>query len=665
MRRVSASTEQIMKIIDILNNIDNGVLALPVFQRGYVWKRRQVKDLMNSLYHEYPVGALLTWTTGAEQVEVRGNEPARTSGSIQLLLDGQQRMTSLYGLVRGKPPNFFDGDARAFTDLYFNLGSEEFDFFVATRMCNDPLWVSVTGLFGDGTDWINHLNADSAYDAGVADYVHRGFKVKQIGNVDMPVLEITGADKTTDVVVDVFNKVNSGGTKLSKGDLALARIAASWPEARAEMQQRLSKWQSAGFGPSGANLDWLLRCMNAIVNENSEFERLVPESNGIRRIQDALRQTEDAVDYLLEAMRSHLYMDADRVYNSKASFPVMVKYLIDNGGRLASQTDLARLMHWYVSIAIWGRFSGPVETIINQDLAALRAADPIEALLRNLRQSQGERSVTHENFDLNYNRARFYPLLYIMSRIRDARDWGTGNRLRHHSLGDRTNLELHHIFPRAYLNRHGISANDINNLGNIAFQTRETNRTLSDRAPADYMPEVVANWPGALESQWIPIAPELWEVENYHRFLDARRRLLADAANEMLSTLRAGVMPPADVPQPSATRYQSTMDSVGPDIVDTEDEAVTLASANGVALECGLPAGEMAYDLIDGETQEIVTLDLAWPFGLQVGFSQPVALLVDEDDSVRRAAIDAGFRVFTTLEDFRRHIEQDILAEAA
>ena len=653
-----------MKVIDILNNIDNGVLALPVFQRGYVWKRRQVKDLMNSLYHEYPVGALLTWTTGAEQVELRGDGQARTSGAIQLLLDGQQRVTSLYGLVRGQPPNFFEGDSRAFTDLYFNLKDEEFDFFVERRMRNNPLWVSVTGLFADSNEWIDPLTGNQEYVAGVSDYVQRGLKVRQIGNVDMPILEITGSDKTTDVVVDVFNKVNSGGTKLSKGDLALARIAASWPEARVELQQRLSKWESVGFGPNGANLDWLLRCMNAIVNGNAEFERLAPETEGVERIQDALRQTERAVDYLLESMRTHLYMDADRVYNSKASFPVMVKYLVDNGGRLTDQTDLARLMHWYISIAIWGRFSGPVETTINQDLAALRAADPIDALLRNLRQSQGEREVSHENFDLNYTRARFYPLLYIMSRIRDARDWGTGNRLRHNSLGDHTNLEMHHIFPRAYLRRHGISANDTNNLGNIAFQTRETNRTLSDRPPAEYMPEVADNWPDALESQWIPTNPQLWEVENYYRFLEERRRLLADAANEMLATLRAGVMPPADAP-PSAMRQHSGVDAVGQNVIDPEDEAAILAAANRLALEHGLPAGEMAYDIIDEDTSELITLDLAWPDGLQVGYSQPIALLIGEEDAVLRAVSDEGFRVFTDLTAFRQYVERSIIAEVA
>ena len=651
-----------MKIIDILNNIDNESLALPVFQRGYVWKRRQVKAMMNSLYHGYPIGSLLTWTTRAERVEVRGNEQARASGAIELLLDGQQRVTSLYGLVRGKPPNFFEGDPRAFSDLYFNLEEEDFDFFAPVRMRNNPLWVSVTQLFESGIDWLERLSNNPAYSGKLATYLHRGSRVQQIKDKDLHIEPITGEDKTTDIVVDIFNQVNSGGTKLSKGDLALARIGARWPEVRTEMQQRLSKWESVGFGPNGANLDWLLRCMNAVVNENSEFERLVPEENGIERIQSALQQTENAVDHLLEAMRSHLYMDIDRVYNSKASFPVMVKYLVDNRGRLTDQAELARLMHWYVSIAIWGRFSGPVETVINQDLAALKSPDPIDALLRNLRQSQGERNVSHENFDLNYNRARFYPLLYIMSRIRDARDWGTGNRLRHHSLGDHTNLEMHHIFPRAYLRRHGISANDTNNLGNIAFQTRETNRAIGSRPPAEYMPEVVANWPAALESQWIPTDPELWEIENYHRFLDARRRLLAEAANEMLSTLRAGIIPPAEVP-PSAVRRQSVADVLDLDDTDLDDEAAILQSARRLALGYDLPAGEMAYDLVAEDTGELITLDLAWPDGLQAGYSQPVALLIDEDDDVRRAANDAGFRVFTRLTDLRRHIERDILAE--
>ena len=252
-------------------------------------------------------------------------------------------------------------------------------------------------------------------------YLQRGLDLRQIRDADLPIQQITGEDKTTDVVVDIFNRVNSGGTKLSKGDLALARIGAQWPEVREQMQQRLRKWEAIGFS---ANLDWLLRCMNAVITGSSEFERLELERVGVERIQESLKETETAVNYLLETMRSHLFMDIDRVHNSKSAFPVMVKHTVDNGGRISNQAMSARLLHWYLSVAIWGRYSGPTETVTNQDLAALTDKDPIAALLRNLRQSQGERIVTHENFDLAYTRARFYPLLYIMSRIQDARDWG-------------------------------------------------------------------------------------------------------------------------------------------------------------------------------------------------------------------------------------------------
>ena len=649
-----------MQIASILDTIDVGSLALPAFQRGFVWKRPQVRNLMNSLYRGYPVGSLLTWTTRAERAEVRTTGEPLTSGPVELLLDGQQRVTSLYGIIRGKQPQFFDGDSKAFTDLHFNLESEEFEFYSPSKMRNNPLWVGVTDLFAAGNSWMSQLVGNPSYTSeNQSNYLQNGLKVGNIRNVDLPVQSLTGEDKTTEVVVDIFNRVNSGGTKLSKGDLALARICAHWSEGRVEMQQRLGKWRNAGFD---ADLDWLLRCMTGVVANNSEYERL--ERIDIDAIQQSLAQTEIAVDHLLEAMRSHLYMDTNRVFTSKQAFPVIVKYLTDRGGKFPDQTTMVRILHWYLSVAVWGRFAGPTETVINQDLSALEADDPVEALLRNLRQSQGERVVTHENFDVNYTRSRFYPLLYVMSRVNDARDWGTGNQLRHHSLGDHTNLEMHHIFPRAYLRRNGVLANDANNIGNIAFQTRETNRAIGSRSPEEYMLEVAERWPGTLESQWVPTRRELWRVENYHQFLEERHIFLADAANRMLGTLRSGLLPPVaeTFAIPRIAAVPGDMDA--PASADPQDEIATLTEISHYALEQGLATGQVAYEVFDEDTGELsATLDLAWPDGVQAGYSPPVAVLIDEDASAQTVARIAGFRVFTSSDGFRRYVEQEILTE--
>ena len=139
-----------MKISTILDHIDSGHMALPEFQRGYVWSGDQVRGLFDSLYRRHPVGGLLVWATEAKTAAQRGDGPV-VSGIVKLLLDGQQRMTSLYGVIRGKPPKFFDGNAKAFSGLHFHLENETFSFYQPLKMEGDPLWIDVSTLMQAGT----------------------------------------------------------------------------------------------------------------------------------------------------------------------------------------------------------------------------------------------------------------------------------------------------------------------------------------------------------------------------------------------------------------------------------------------------------------------------------------------------------------------------------
>lgn len=96
------------KLAAILDQIASGSVLLPEFQRGYVWNRDQVRGLMRSLYLGYPVGGLLNWETQSDSSLIRG-DAAASSALRALILDGQQRVTSLYGITRGRPPAFFQG----------------------------------------------------------------------------------------------------------------------------------------------------------------------------------------------------------------------------------------------------------------------------------------------------------------------------------------------------------------------------------------------------------------------------------------------------------------------------------------------------------------------------------------------------------------------------
>ncbi|MEN6624521.1 MAG: DUF262 domain-containing protein, partial [Smithella sp.] len=162
-----------MKVSTILDQIDVGAMALPQFQRGYVWTRDQVKALMTSLYKRHPVGSLLVWVTKTENAQARGDGILQP-GSIELLLDGQQRVTSLYGIVRGNTPKFFEGNAQAFTGLYFNIEDQSFEFFMPQKMKDNPLWVNVSVLMKDGIGkFITPFTSNPEYSMKVNDYINR------------------------------------------------------------------------------------------------------------------------------------------------------------------------------------------------------------------------------------------------------------------------------------------------------------------------------------------------------------------------------------------------------------------------------------------------------------------------------------------------------------
>ncbi|HOF88629.1 MAG TPA: DUF262 domain-containing protein [Armatimonadota bacterium] len=646
-----------MKISTILDQIDNGALALPEFQRGYVWNRDQVRGLMDSLYRQYPVGSLLVWLTKTENASARGDAVLQP-GTVKLLLDGQQRITSLYGIIRGKAPRFFDGNTDAFTGLHFHLDDEVFEFYAPMKMKYNLLWVNVTDLMQrDIGEFIQRLMAVPELLPNVTTYINRLTAITHIKDIDLHIEEVSGEDKTVGIVVSIFNKVNSGGTKLSKGDLALAKICAEWPEARSEMKKRLAKWRQAGFH---FRLEWLLRNITTVVTGSAFFDAL--EHVDTPTFQRGLTQAEDAVDRLLNIMAARLGLDHDLVLSSRGAFPLLARYITMRDGRLTDARERDKLLYWYVHTFLWGRYSGSTESMLSQDLRHIE--DPngaLDRLIGQLRQNRGDLRILPDDFQGYSRAARFYPVLYMLTRAAHARDWGTGAELSHHLLGRLSRLELHHIFPKAVLYKHGYSRGEVNALANFTFLTQETNLLVSDRLPEIYLADFAAQHPGALESTWIPMDPTLWKVERYRDFLAERRRLLAAATHELLDSLLGGTIP--DVTEPTLLVPQGAATPGG---VSSDDEMNVLIECNAWLAERGLPEGEFLYELVAPDTgNPLATLDLAWPNGLQEGYSQPVALLIDEGEDTEQAANQAGFRYFTDLNAFKQYVAREIVAVPA
>ena len=631
----------------ILDRIDTRSILLPVFQRGYVWSGEQVRNLFYSLYHEHPIGSLLIWETSSPSVAVKGGEPPSAT-PVQLLLDGQQRMTSLFGVIKGRKPAFFDGNSKAFENLYFNVEEEEFRFYQPKIMNGDHRWINLSKLYIEGSSWIIELLKDTEQ---FSKYMSRVNRLENITKKQMHIDKITGEDRTIDEVVEIFRQVNSSGTKLTQGDLALAKICANWPEARDIIKLMITTWKEQGFNFTH---EWLLHVVNAIVKGEAKFSHLHDLDS--KTIEEGLHKAETYSNKTLNIISGRLGLDHDRVLFAKPAISTIAS-LYNLYGLNLTHVQRDKLLFWYAHAGMWGRYSGASDATLGQDLTIIQKStsidECIDALIEEMERSRGSIRVTEQDFLGSKVSARFYAVLYMLTRMGKALDLVEGIPLTMHHLGKMAQLEKHHIFPKALLKKFKFDNNDINAIANYCFLTKESNLKIKDRNPAEYLEECELAHPGVLESQWIPTEPELWKITNYFDFLETRRQFLARATNDLLDGLRA------DSSEIYVTDYE--MNSVYQRAVSiaTDEEEILLFEINEWVTSQGIQAGIMGYELVDPSNGSVICVfDLAWPEGLQAELSEPIALLIDEDVEVLEAAGKNGYRFYTKTEDFKEYVNK-------
>jgi hypothetical protein len=301
-------------------------------------------------------------------------------------------------------------------------------------------------------------------------------------------------------------------------------------------------------------------------------------------------------------------------------------------------------LYWYVHSFLWGRYSASTESALNQDLTTLKRGG-IDGLIDALRRSRVDIEIRPEDFAGTTRGARFYPLLYMLTRTGHARDLAAGGlEISAHMLGKLAKLQVHHIFPQARLYERRYSRGEVNAIANFCFLTQDANLEILDRPPEEYFKEVEAKYPGALESQWIPLDPELRAPERYLDFLAERRKLLAAAANEILDALIA-----TPAPEPADVSSKLELMPVTQDEVEDSDGAkvsvVELVERFGLAPPAFV---EVVVDPLNGD--ELGMADFLWSDGLQGGYDEPVVLTLDPDPNELERMTAAGYHVFQSID---------------
>ena len=523
---------EVKSIQDLLSQIDHREILLPEFQRGYVWNRDQVRGLMQSLYRKHPTGHLLTWRTYKPSL-VRGAQSAPNGHSL-LLLDGQQRLTTLYVLFEGKAPLFYEGESLYF-DLHFNMQTEEFRFYQTSRMENNPAWIGVHEFLREGLttllERIEQLNEDRR--TIIQQNLARLSRLDAVRNYTYTVDQVSGDEFSVDQVVDIFNRVNSQGTPLTKADLALAHICSIWPEARAELRAFSLKMKDVGFG---VQLSFLVRCMAGVATGSIVLEGTFMRTPAAD-LKSAWQEMQPAFEHLVGVLRHEAFIgNLSDLPTDNVLVPVTI-FLARHGGTFPSDTIKHRFIRWLYLAGLWGRYSGATETKLQQDVALVAGSDldPTHELEAAILRERGRVSLEEGDLDRARINSAVALLSQVVARSRDARDWFTGIPIYDPAVGKSHGGERHHIFPKTVLKSAGTTDQTrINAVANRAILGQKPSLSHRRASPADYLPEIEENQPGALRAQSVPMDRELWLPERFIDFLAARRRLLAKAMNEFI-----------------------------------------------------------------------------------------------------------------------------------
>jgi hypothetical protein len=564
-----------ISVRELVDMIDRGELRLPELQRRYVWPATRVRDLLDSLYRGYPSGTILVWETN-EDVPARDlaiEQRESPFGAYKLLLDGQQRLTSLTAVLRGEPLKFKnrvrpveiafnldhpDGPPPEVVeveddDLPGDQGVEDEDlngdgrsvqervrnrtFVVASRaLLADPRWVKVSDIFNPKVrewDLVKRL-VDSPDHPDYERYSQRIQRVRKIEDYQY-VMHLVERGLSYEEVAEIFVRVNSLGMKLRGSDLAMAQITARWHGALDKFDDFAEECEKVWFT---FDPGLLVRTLVVFATGQSRFRTVAGIS--VPTMESAWDKAKDGLRFAINFLRANAGIEDESLLSSPL-LVIPIAVLAVRNKFSFSLDDERELLHWLFVANATGHYTrGSSETVLDVDLATIlrRNGGPRE-LLELVRQETGQLRFSASHFAGRGPRNPLFQTAYLAAKQAGARDWRSGLALSLTHSGKSHTIQVHHIFPKAITR--DFDQSEVNEIANLAFISGAINRSISSKSPELYLPDVVAKrGPEALTLQGIPLDPNLWRLSSFRDFLEYRRGELARLVNDFLDGIAQG-----------------------------------------------------------------------------------------------------------------------------
>lgn len=611
--RYSDTTYPVARLVQ---DIDRGELALPDLQRPYVWPASKARDLFDSMYQGFPVGNLLLWKTGASAEAKQIGMDGKQDVPRHLIVDGQQRLTSLFAVITGHSVLSEDFSTRAIR-LAFRPSDETFAVTDAAIEKDPEHLPDISVLWQPGNrrkavrGFMERLAAKRDLDEGERDRIETALDdLFGLQDYTFKVIELSDTVGEEEVA-EIFVRINSSGVPLKQADFILTLMSVYWEKGRRELEAFCRASHTPGLGrPSPFN--WyikpdpaeLLRVTTTVAlgravlkhvyavlrGRDAQTGQVTPRTRDeqFARLQEAQRHVLDLTNWheFLQCLERAGFRGEKMISSGNAVLYTYALWLI---GRVRHAVPLDRLRgaiaRWFFMAHTTSRYSGSFESRVEQDLARLGtvrdgdAAGYLAALNRIVDDTftPDYWSITLPN-GLEASTAKSPALLAYLAalNIHDAEALLSTTSVRSRldpAITLKKGIERHHLFPKNHLKDLGIFETPrINQIANMALVEWSDNIAISDRSPATYWPEQLTAKQLSMErltrqTYWHAL-PDNWAQMAYGDFLAARRTLMAEVIRDAFARLADSgyepACPAASLPVPARAMPEPWDPSHGP-----------------------------------------------------------------------------------------------------
>jgi len=583
----------------ILTWISSGEIAIPEIQRPFVWKASKVRDLMDSLYHGYPVGYLIAWRNPDVKLK-DGN----SSFGKRVLIDGQQRLTALNAAVLGESVVDKNYKKRKIQIAYHPL-AEKFEVH-NPAIGKDKEWLSdIAEIVNGGLARLNKLVAAYCEGNGADEELvfERLDKLRKIKNTQLGLIELD-ANLDIETVTEIFIRINSEGVVLSQADFVMSKIAANEHYGGAELRKAIDYFCHLAVAPEHyphirendteftktdyfRQMTWLKNEIDDLYDPSytdlirvaftSEFNRgrladLVSLLSGrnfeTRTFEEPIAEESfEKFKQGVQAFSNETHFKRFVMIVKSAGFivPGMIRSMNAINFAYVTYLKLRSLGYkpndiehyvrrWYVMSVLTGRYSGSPESQFDFDIKQIASRDFGEYLqdVENAELSDAYWDVALvQSLQTSVASSPYYNV-YLASQVKSKDKGFLSKEIFVHDLITHRG-DIHHIFPREYLKKRGLTKGKYNQIANYVYMQSEINIQIGRKAPNIYFAELLeqcrdgeVKYGGIttirtlnknLAMNAIPKSIFEMQFEDYEQFLEERRMLMAQKIKEYYFSL--------------------------------------------------------------------------------------------------------------------------------